>query len=74
MTLSVLGALRVSDPHAWASQIRDAMAAANGRVGDAARTLCVSKRQLSRWLSELTDIPRAPRGRRFATPKTVCHT
>ena len=42
--------------------ITTAMADANGHVPIAAKALGVSRRTLARWLVQLPDVPRAPRG------------
>lgn len=58
-------ATRIKDPLEWRNDIYNAMSKADGRVGDAADDLKVSKRTLQRALSEpaLDDVPRAPMGR-----------
>jgi transcriptional regulator of acetoin/glycerol metabolism len=42
--------------------ITSAMAEAHGHIPIAAKTLGVSRRTLARWLVQLPDVPRAPRG------------
>ena len=42
--------------------ITSAMLEANGHIPIAAKALGVSRRTLARWLVQLPDVPRAPRG------------
>ena len=44
------------------ASITTAMRDANGHIPIAAKTLGVSRRTLARWLVQLPDVPRAPRG------------
>ena len=62
--ISKLGALRLTNPREWARTIRTAMAAAGGRIPDAARSLGVGARTLYRWLDDpsLADVPRVENG------------
>jgi transposase-like protein len=62
--MSRIGALKFIDPQKWRSEIARAMKEAGGRVGDAAKSLEISSRQLFRWLAldELRDIPRVENG------------
>jgi ActR/RegA family two-component response regulator len=55
----LLTALRVVDAKKWASKIRRAMTAAEGRIPDAAEALGVHERTLYRWL-DATDDAGAP--------------
>jgi transcriptional regulator with PAS, ATPase and Fis domain len=59
-----LGALRLVDPTAWATEIRETMKKHDGRVPAAAAELKVSPRQLWRWLANqmLADVQRAREG------------
>ena len=61
---TLLWALRLTDPAAWAKRIKDAMIENEGRVDEAAETLGISRRQLFRLLSDpmLAEVERAPRG------------
>ena len=65
--ITALGALRITDPARWEATIRRAMYDAGGRRHEAAAALGVSVRVLSRWLSELPDVERAPGGRPVGT-------
>lgn len=66
--ITKIGALKIADPVAFELELRRAMTAADGRIPVAAEALAVSVRQLSRWLAELPDVPRAKPGRPW--PKT----
>lgn len=63
--ISDLLATRIKDPLDWRNDISNAMAKADGRVPDAAKSLGVSGRTLYRNLEEpeLDDVERAPMGR-----------
>lgn len=50
--------------------ITTAMRDANGHVPIAAKALGVSRRTLARWLVQLPDVPRAPRGFHIAKEGT----
>lgn len=62
--LTRLGGLRKGAPDVWEREVRAAMAAAGGRVPDAADALDVSNRTLFRWLEEdrFADVERADVG------------
>jgi hypothetical protein len=64
MTISDLGLLRVRDRRMWKRTIRNAMAEHQGRIPEAAATLGVSIPTMHRWLAEIPNVPRAPRGAR----------
>lgn len=61
--ISAVGALRIVDPAKWEATVRREMRKAEGRIPVAAEALGVSVRQLSRWLADLPDVPRAAPGR-----------
>lgn len=61
--MTPIGALKVADPVKWKATVRDALNKAGGRIAAAAEALGVSGRQLSRWLAEDPDLPRASPGR-----------
>ena len=52
------------------ASITTAMRDANGHIPIAAKTLGVSRRTLARWLVQLPDVPRAPRGFHIAKEGT----
>ena len=51
--------------------ITTAMRDANGHVPIAAKALGVSRRTLARWLVQLPEIARAPRGFHIANPENT---
>lgn len=65
MSVSRLGALKVSDPKAWREAVRSAMAEHEGKIPEAAESVGVSVPTFYRWLKTLPSVKRAPRGPRL---------
>lgn len=61
--ITVLGALKISNPKEWEAKVRAALEQSDGAVDRAAVLLQVSTRTLTRWLAELKDVKRRGPGR-----------